>query len=374
LDLITLADYCALFPGVSLASQEDSEALCEFFESKAMKADALVLTYVRRPDFFALLRAHSPHFYVFVLKDPSGVILGAGSLVLREALHLGQVIQVGYLGDLRLIKPRVSGRIWRDFYKGLLDRRAEIAEMKACRYLYTCILEDNHLAQKALETKSPLGYHLFERYEMVNVFAQMPLRKMPTSLRLEELTEAQLLGFFSRQTKALGYNFQDSREWDYRQKNWPGFDHFPALGVRKGEQVVAATKLWSPESMKKMRLDALPKKIAFLLNLFSLFLPLPRVGESFRVLYMTELTFSMEISEQERQEAMSLLLAQGLKLARLQGFHALSFAHFSSIPLNECLRFYISHKTPLKLYLVDSNQNPRGDFQNLTPGFEMSLV
>ena len=374
MDLITLADYCALFPGVSLAGPSDSTALCEFFESKAMKADALVLTYVRRPDFFALLRAHSSKFYVFVLKEKTGEILGAGSLVVREALHEGRVIEVGYLGDLRLIKPRVSGRIWRDFYKGLLDRRSEITELMNCRYLYTCILEDNQLAQKALETKTPLGYHLFERYEMVNVFAKIPFKKMPSPFACSAVGESELLEFLSRQKKALGYNFQDSREWEYRKTNWPGFADYPSLGVNKEGRLIAATKLWSPQSVKRMRLDALPKKLGLVFNLLSRFLPLPRVGGDFRVLYMTELTWSMDISEQERQEAMSLLLSEGLKCAREKGFHALSFAHFKSMPLEESLRFYISHKTPLKLYLVDSKQDPRGDFKNLTPGFEMSLV
>ncbi len=378
MDLINLKDFVAGFKNVSLGTEADSLELCDFFENKAMKGDTLTLTYLRRPDFFALLRAHSDCFYVFILRDDQGNIIGAGSIVVRLALHENEVIKVGYLGDLRFIKPRLSARVWREFYSSLLNKKHQLSELKDCRYFYTCILEDNKLAQKALETKSPLGYHLFERYQMVNVFSQLPWARFNKGLAIKmNPAEENILALVQSAPRPLGFSFRATHnEWEWRKLSWPGFNEFPHFGVYRGDELIGFTKLWSPRLVKKMRLDRLPRALNILFRILSPWIKLPKEGEEFQVTYMTLLTFKPGISEQERQDAMSLLLSHSLKWAKLQGYHALSFADFEAFSLKNSLSSYLCHKTPLKLYFVDPNRNPVGDFQTMkTPsGFEMSLV
>lgn len=378
MDLISLSQFCAGFKGVSLATSEDSAELCDFFETKAMKGETLTLTYLRRPDFFGLLKAHSQRFYVFILRSPSGEIIGAGSIVVRRARHIGQTIDVAYLGDLRVTKPKLSARIWRDFYLTLLNQRTHISELKDCRYFYTCILEDNQLAQKALETKSPLGYHLFERYQMVNVFYQKPWARMKSALTcVTHPPPADILSFLRNCPRPLGFDFEGSdHEWQWREHHWPGFSDYPSFGIYQAGELIAFSKLWSPSLVKKIRLDRLPKVLQFFFQLLSPVIKLPRQGEEFRVVYLSLLTFKEGIGDQDRQDAMSLLLSKGLKWSKGHGFHALSFADFESFSLKPSVAGYLTHKTPLKLYFVDPTRNPVSDFSKMPApsGFEMSLV
>ncbi len=378
MDLISLRDFTSGFKGVSLARAEDSQELCDFFEMKPMKGESLILTYLRRPDFFGLLRAHSSRFFVLILRNPEGKLIGAGSIVIRSAYHEGALIDVAYLGDLRVINPRQSARAWRDFYLALLNNRQQIQELKDCRYFYTCILEDNKQAQKALETKSPLGYHLFERYQMVNVFYKKPWAKINTALTcVTHPSDKKILDFLRLNPRPLGFDFEGSKhQWQWRQLNWPGFESYPSFAIFQGEEMVAFTKLWSPRLVKKIRLDRVPVTLKILFKLLSPWIRLPQSGEEFQVVYMSLLTFKNGMAEQVRQEAMSLLLLHALDWSKKQGFHALSFADFEAFSLEPSLSGYLTHKTPLKLYFVDPARDPMTDFlqAGAPSGFEMSLV
>lgn len=375
-----LKSFVSTFKGVSIAQDEESGEICSFFENSSMKGSLLELTYLRSPDFFALLRAHSERHFVFLLKDDNNCILGAGSLVLRKAMHKGKVVDVGYLGDLRITKPRQSARIWREFYLSLLKNSKEIEELSCVQYFYTCILNDNIKAQRALETRSSLGYHLMDEYEMVNVFFQKPFQTYDQSLEIKiNVDERELQSFLQKNEsiKALGFSFnEDHREWDWRKENWPDFNRLPSLGVYQKGRLIAFTKLWSPTRIKKIRLDSLPPLLSFGLKLLSLLTPLPKAGGELKVCYMTLLCFEEGLSDKERREAMRLLVSQSLVKAKGEGFHCLSFASFKSFSHTHALGSYLRIQTPLRFYLVDPLSDPLKEFSatDYPPSFEMGLV
>lgn len=375
-----LNSFVSTYKGVSIAQPSESAEICDFFENSAMKGSTIELTYLRGPDFFALLKAHSDRFFVFLLRDDKKEILGAGSVVIRKAMHREEVVDVGYLGDLRITKPRQSARIWREFYLSLLKNSKDIHELSSIKFFYTCILDDNKKAQKALETRSPLGYHLMDEYEMVNVFRQKPFQTFDQGLEIERnIDEKELVSFLQKNasSNALGFPFNlDHHEWEWRKNNWPQFERLPRLGVYQKGRLIAFTKLWSPTQVKKIRLDSLPPLLGWGLKFLSFLTPLPQAGGELKVCYMTLLCFEKNLSDKERQEAMRLLISQSLVRAKRDGFHCLSFANFKSFSHTQSLSSYLNQQTPLRFYLVDPLSDPLKEFSatDYPPCFEMGLV
>lgn len=370
-----LAEFLRQFPEVRLVrSEAEDERVREFFNSAPMKGEGLGLLYRRRPHFRSLLDAHSERHFVFYVGD-DGTVEGAGTLVLRPALQHGKKIDVGYLGDLRVENIRRWGKLWRNFYSGLLTQLQQIDEFAQVRYLLTALMKQNEMAHAAL-ARSPLGYHLLRRYRMVNLLRRWgPVPNTFQVRRWAELAHSELKTFYQRnQTQTpLAWVVDDEHdELRHRLQNWPGVRPEDALVLSDSSGVVASCLLWDPSAVKAMVVRNYPKKLRWAYLFLAAIKVLPRENEELRLLYVTSLVLREGLSPGLRQKAMRQIARIASARARQRRMHGATLAEFEGNEYD--LRPFITQKTDLELYLVDPRRNPVPDFSGQIPAFEMGLV
>ena len=145
-----LAELVARYPNARLATQADNERILAFFERTPMRAAAFEVQYLRRPDFFKLLRYQSDRAFVLLTEDDAGGVRSVATASLRPGWVDGRPTTVGYLGDLRVAFDRVFSRAWRQLFADLVTRTHEIEELADCTHWFTTVIDGNRAARAAL--------------------------------------------------------------------------------------------------------------------------------------------------------------------------------------------------------------------------------
>ncbi|MBY0518087.1 MAG: hypothetical protein K2P81_14355 [Bacteriovoracaceae bacterium] len=372
-----LAAFLSRYPDVKVAKPQDDERLQIFFNQSPMNAEEMQLQYLRVPTFHALLDCHSAEKVVFFVENESGVIEGSGTFVIRAAYIRGKATRVCYLGDMRVDNIKRWGRLWRSFYLDLMKEIALIDDFKESKYFYTAILKQNQRAKKALAL-SPIGYHLFHSYKMVNIFASWrPQTQRFMAKKWSEIESAELFQFhrLANKKKPFGFVFEEGfNEISWREKNWPSFHKDRGFALYDANGIILSCAFWSPSQVKKIIVKRYPKMMKRMISVLRVVLGLPLEGEELKCLYLTMLDKREGLSEKSYQLALQQLVKIGLSLAKKDGYHCVSLPEFSEHSYHSALSSYITLKTDLELYLVDPTRNPVSDFSREIPGFEMCLV
>lgn len=371
-----LGEFLRKYPDVRLVDSDDADArVREFFHRAPMTGKGLQLQYHRAPSFRAFLDCHSATSFVFYVESATGVIEGAGTLVIRPGMVRGQRAMVGYLGDLRVDNIRRWGRYWRDFYFELMNAAPTITEFGGARFYYTAILHQNTKARKALG-ESKIGYHPFHAYQMVNVFKQWaPVLDRYTVKTWDTVPRPSIDAFYreANRHKPLGWVVDETySELQWRLAHWPGLKASDGIVLEDQRGIALSAALWSPAPTKRIIVQRLPPAQKKLVRLLGGLVPMPREGEELRCLYLTTLDRRPGLSAQDWQQGILQLVKIGLRVAHQRGFHCLSIAEFPQHRLS--FWPFVALKTNLELYFVDPSTNPCSEFSREVPGFEMGLV
>jgi hypothetical protein len=379
LDLIPLAEWLKQFPEVSLATPDDSSAILELFNAEALQGRKLSLCYDRSPDYFAFLRSHSPHFYVFMIKN-QGRVEVTSTLVIRPGMIQGERRWVGYLGDLRVTNPRQWGRYWRRFYRALMLEAHRISEFKRTIHWQTCLLEDNPRARRALVQSQELGYRSYSDYQMINLLGKLPSPSPSYLVQLatrDDLPELKQFWQAQYQRRDFGYVFaEDYDELEFRLKHWPDCQLQHILLVRHQQgHIIGACLLWSPSQVKKIIVQHLPPELKLAGHLIRMFIPWPQVGEELRCLYPTLLQVADALPEAERQAVARALFSSALAHRQKFNAHVVSVAAFTHESWQPALAGMLKLSTKLELLTVDPLGQAHNQYNHqAAPGFEMALV
>ena len=377
-----LSELLDIHEGVTLASQKDNKDILDFFQAKQMKGEKFSLHYERSPDFFAFLGFFSPKSFVFISKDQKGNIEGVGTLCLREGYHLGKKTTIGYLGDLR-VKPGIKKSLkWRRFFSSLIEHAEKIEEFEKCQIFLTAIIDSNKLATNALVTgkRNSFHYHPICQYNMINLFLALPSFKIKSSklhCRFATSNDHEIIRDFLKQknqNRETGYYFcdDDHDELKRRLESWPNFDYSNFILIKKQEEIVGLTALWSPSPVKKIIIDKLPTFQKLFFHVQGVFKDAPKIGKELKVLYLTNL----EVHEKYQKEATQKLFHFIQKENIIKNYHCLSFCDYRNNDYAKFIKNFLKIKTPMRVYVVSKHH----DLDKLhlppwfIPGFEMALV
>jgi len=376
--MMNLQQLLERFPQVHLAQPRDDDRIRHFFHKRPMDSKNFYLSYERDPSFFDFLKLQGHAYYVFYVENESGQIEGCGSLSLRHGQHQGQPCLIGYLADLRVSNIRRWGRVWRDFYEALITEASVIQELAQVQLFYTCLLIDNKKAYNSLVlNKTNLSYTHFHNYKMINVFSSL-LPVLSKDLQIKawsEVSLSELKEFYRRTTAKTPYAYvyeQAHNELERRISSFPDFALNQGVVIIRNNQIVAACSFWSPASCKKIIMHNQTRNMLLIGRL----LHLPNNLQELKCLYLLGLQLDVNLVERDRIHLMKVLLSVGIKQAKKNGYHCLSFAHFQTSSKIKLFPYFIAHSTDLAMYVV----HPKNETLNLklersiAPAFEIGLI
>ncbi len=370
------------FPGLSLFNEErDNQDTLTIFETIPMKLPGMNLVYDRSPKFRSLLDCQSDQ-WLTLMGRVDGRALGFASLSWGPRYVNGEIKNVSYLGDLRVLPVKEASSIWKNFYPILLDYSRENLKID---YHLTAILADNKFAIKALVAENPkrkFKYHPLNSTTMINVLGTKPFMLSKSALKVERISvkdavKEGLIDFMDREEKKklFGYDFKHS-EWKRRLKSWPLIENFEFFVIRDRNGIRGLSLPWSISPIKRMRVEKMKNALKVLFKGLSLLgLTLPKDGESLKIPYLTHLTFHPEAKNSERAEMVSAFIQETKKLPWAKGAHFISFDDSWNLCSEKFLTPYILQKTQVNLYAVTSvNETIPLEFAGVTLGFEMVLA
>ena len=376
-DFVLLADVLAT---VRRASAADNALLVELMAQVPMEG-SLVLSTRRDPDFFALYQMQKGISEAFIYDD--GAFAGMGAILVRDGYLDGRAQPVGYLGDLRF---RGRGSARRAFPAAYGHFFAESAARTGCESYLTGVLASNALALSSLapakrkQYRAPQPYyHPLRRYDMASIQCVLPPRRRVHDVTVTTATPDDLpaLSAFldvDHRTRPFGYRFDDG-ELEHRLAHWPGFSLSDTFVARAGGAVVGCCTAWDAAPVKRYRVVRYAgdmKLIRAALLVASKIVgcpPLPRAGEDFRYLYLTNLSVA-----RDDVAVLRALLHAVYAHAWSKRVHFFSFPLYENDPWAPALQGFVSRRLPFILYAVTSSKSPRTAWPATRPGFEMALA
>jgi hypothetical protein len=357
---LDLAEFVHRFPGVRVAQSSDNDALLEFFHRTQMRGKAFDLFYDRSPDFFAFLHLHSQDFRVLIYENEHRQIQAVATFLFRLGWIDGKLQRVCYLGDLRIGFDRRVLAFWRKAYSEIISSRLHIQELSKVQAFYTVLIMQNKQAQKSLLEAKRVQYR-YDRvtdYHMVNVLFPKKIFLRTTAENLQSSDLSELVRFYENNQGSCFADYLWPEEITQRLEKWPQFSIKNFLVVKKDQQILAATALWSPSTFKKIKLSRPPWWWRLLGR-----------GEDLRIGYLSHLKFAKNLDPKERQDCFHQMLTKAW--SQKQEFQILSYCSFDQVPL-EATGFF-SQKIPMSIFEVTDIHSklclPRKDY-----GFEMALV
>lgn len=382
-----LDDLLSRHPGVRRAGPADNERLLAFFESAPMRTTGFDVRYVRRPDFFRLLRYQGDRAHVVIGEEPDGTLAGVGTLSLRPGWVRGRPTTVGYLGDLRVRPGRVRSALWRRVFADLLAHAHEIDELADCEHWTTAILDENRPARRALEGKGKRGPRLvpLAGFRMRNLVARRPLarRARSSGWRVFRATPGDapaLTAFLDEVDRSRPLGFRESL--DDRLSRWEGLGIGDFVCAADATGMVACGALWSSSAAKQTLVSRVPPGLRALGALAALVpgrpVRVPRAGEPLRAPTLTHLAFAARLDDAERVEVCRALLMRVFERRREEGWHCVSLCDFDAWGLGRGLGDFVQHAVPITLYSVIPPRHGAEAAEALAalgpPAFEMALV
>lgn len=380
----------AAYARLRIASAADNELLTEMMADVPMEG-SLVLSTRRDPDFFALYDIQRGAYRCHLYDD---AFQGMATVLDRDGFLDGVAQRVGYLGDLRIRgTSRERVRFPALYGRGLADHSAS----SGCRAYYTAVLAENALAIASLTQKTgddkrarrrraqPL-YTLITPYQMASIQVVVPpalLRaRAPAGVQVrtavvEDVPRIARFLHEDHQARAFGYRF-DTGELEHRLAHWPGFSLDNTFLVEGGDgALLACATAWDPSPVKRYRVlrwAGAMRALRASMRGASAVLgcpPLPRTGEDFRTLYLTNLSVKGDDP---------LVLRALLGAVYPHAWRAR--AHLMALPLwgdhdphAEALRGFLVQRLAFSLYGVTLPDSPRAaPWPRGRPGFEIALA
>lgn len=366
-----------------LATPEDNSAILNFFNSISMDTKSFSLRYDRGQDFFLFSKEQAKDYFIFIMKDESGIIRGVASILLVPHFINGKKEYCAYLGDLR-ISPLLSAKIrvtWKKCYSEIIEHFSSIDEFMGIRYLYSAILDENQNAMRSLlKNNDQIIYHHLTPYKTFNI-----IRTSPFSIFTKDKYRIVTLDF--KKIKNFLYQFapidglapffsdDNDDELTRRLNSWTNLKGESFLAVINDQNEIAAIFAPWESPNKKLVIE----KMSFSQKLLSFLFPLLGIPpfkekEAINVLYLTNLTFNSNFPKSEIKNILSSILFYLLKKPR--NFHVISFFVFPQWELNRMP--FLIQKTKGNFYQVMSKKQFDNkdfiDLKNSPPNFEIGIA
>lgn len=365
--------------GVRRASPADNELLVELMAHVPM-AGSLVVSTRRDPDFFALYEMQRGSAHGFVYDD--GKMAGMATALVRDGFLDERAGPVGYLGDLRIRGVSRARRAFPFLYGKFFK---DICDETGCDSYLTGVLASNAIALSSLTARkkgrdAQPYYHPLTRFEMASVQLIVPRRpKVISGVEVTTATAADvpaLADLLARdhRRRPFGYRFDDG-ELEHRLARWPGFSLDDTFVARAGGRIVGVCTAWDSAPVKRYRViryarDMKALKLAVDVASLALRCPrLPREGEDFRSLYLTNLSIA-----DDSPVVLRALLERVYARAWEKRVHFFSLPLYENDPLGPALAGFVVRRLGFHLYAVTSSAKPRTDWPAGRPGFEMALA
>jgi hypothetical protein len=367
---------------VRQATPADNPELCRLFAGITMKTD-LELSIRRDPDFLALYRMQTDAFECWVGGE-DGAIEGCGALLARDGYLDGQVVRVGYLGDLRVARRLQGRRLLGELYGPVLR---QFSQATGCQAYLTTIIASNATALWALtgETGRRLGmppYTLLRKFDIRAVHLTIPRPTPKTGFTVRRAADADIpdLAWFldaDARRRPFGFLFTEA-ELRRRLANWPGLrisDFYLAHG-RDGA-LAGCCAIWDAAPIKRPAVVAYRGSMGWIKRAYNAgaaalgYQRLPEPGEVLRSAYVTH-----QAVPSEDPQVWRALLHAVYRDSRRSGRHFLSVCVLEDDPLAPAYRGYLTTNLPAHLYAVTppGQDLPAGALRPGRPGFEMALV
>ena len=368
--------------GVRRASPADNELLVELMAHVPMAGDAssFALSTRRDPDFFALYEMQRGSAHGFVYDD--GKMAGMATALVRDGFLDERAGPVGYLGDLRIRGVSRARRAFPFLYGKFFK---DICDETGCESYLTGVLASNAVALSSLTARkkgrdAQPYYHPLRQFEMASIQLVLPRRARTISgvdVRTATPDDVPALAAFLARDhlqRPFGYRFDDG-ELEHRLARWPGFALEDTFVARAGDRIVGVCTAWDASPVKRYRVERYPrdmKAIKLAVDVASVVLRcprLPREGEDFRSLYLTNLSIA-----DDSPVVLRALLERVYARAWQRRVHFFSLPLYENDPLARALKGFVVRRIGFHLYAVTSSATPRTDWPAGRPGFEMALA
>lgn len=324
---------------ITLAEPADVPQLQAILRQVPVGSASQAYTLRREPDFFGLLNLQGLEHRVLVARSPSEAhqIVGLMSVIL-ERVHLnGQVGQVAYTGDLRLL-PEARGQGLAD---ALMQEAIAVARQMggADIPVFTCVATDNPAGlRKNQKLAASMGLTMHELTRLnVCFFPALPLPvRKPAGLRLR-CAEAEDMPAMA----ALWAEVAPRRHLSRAYAQWADQPHFPPLRPQDWllaeyqGQVIGFMGLWQQQALRQVHLLQLP-------------LPLRLLGQSpgspLKLAHAVHLCL-----QPAYRNYLTELLKFGLQIVRQRGALVLAMALDKQDPLTEWLPMSLGRTSELRL-------------------------
>jgi hypothetical protein len=348
-----------------------------------MRASAFEVQYLRRPDFFKLLRYQSDRAFVMLSEDATGGVRSVATASLRPGWVDGRPTTVGYLGDLRVAFDRVLSRAWRRLFADLVTRAHEIDELSDCTHWFTTVIDGNRAALAALANDHrsdqpslvPIG-----PFTMRNLIMRLPLVGRGSSARAWQVSDAterdrgNLTTFFEDENRQVPLGFRG--EFARRMSCWDGLSIGDFVYAADDRGIVGCVAPWSPSPAKQTVVSRVPTALRLVGQSARVFpsppLRVPEPGEPLRTPYLTHLTFASRLAPDDRARVFRSMLDRLFDRWRGADWHSVALCDFNAWNLGRTLRGFVQMTVPITVYAVVPAHG-RASMSG-PPAFEMALV
>ena len=315
----TLEKILSDFPHISLATNHENDEILRFYHQTEINTKANTVIYQRGSNFFRFLQERSQHSLVFLLRDEHHQIQGIAAASYRPGFINGELVTVGYLGDLRVNMSRKLIREWRSFYGTFLYYSPDLPETKNCRYYQTALIQSNNYSKNNLvESKIPnLYYHELLPYQMINIVGRLGFAVHSKEINVRSATmedKNQIIYFLNLDHKKRMFGHDWTQEFDHRLKNWAHFKISDYLLVTDlQEKILAITSIWNPISSKQIMVPRIPfaykileKAAGFIPGLK--LKPIPKAMIPIDILYLNQISFAEHLIYEEKKKIFNLIV------------------------------------------------------------------
>jgi hypothetical protein len=360
-----LSDLIIKYPSfrqANLNDPKDNAKILEFYSTISMESRGFEIKFTREPDFLTFLNYQSDKYFVIVIENEDDKVVGLGSINFRPYQIDGKTHLIGYMSDLRVKANKRQREMWKNFVSDLIVHSEEIEEFGGCPFLVASIIDKNEKAMKAM-TKLNHHYDMVPawNYQMTSILSRKPFaalfRKPSNEYQIDHISSKKvLLDFLGRQQADQGFRqtMHSDGELQRRLQSWSNFsiDNFKAITNKKGE-IVACFAPWSASDGRKLVINRMPQSLKLLLKVIkSLGKDLPAEGEEIKILYLTHLYLSKELSTKEKGKVMGAIIDNLYSDQEFNGYHMISFGEDLCQPLTQTAikQKYFIQQTPTTLF------------------------
>lgn len=353
---MTFSQLLDSYPLVQLAQPCDNKDILHFIQNISMKTKDGSLIFDRNPNFFSLTDIQGEKSFVFLFKNKDQTIGGIGCLSITKMTINGEEQYLGYTSDLKL-SPKIDRETRIQFYKfyeELSLNFSSLEELKGCRFVINCILDNNTAAIKSLvkansKKRSQLIHQPIYAYENINIVARLPKLKIfkPKFKVLpgEYFKKEEIIDFLTQNFNKS--QIQWSREEILRRQEktqfqWSDFK----LITDNQNNIIASSLLLSDNQYRAAKISNPPRSLLLSQKITSLF-GMPEIieNEPLRTAYLSFVK-TQTTKPKERADLMASMLNTYFNELRFQE------TRFHSITLHEPQTWKMKQRLTKKGFLA----------------------